>query len=387
MLSCSYEDRFCFSVFIELGPRGGFKDYRIEETVINSKRRYTYDEVLKIINTGLGDNAYLIKDLHRISRILRSNRFSHGGINFETSEVRFKFDEDNNPVEVKLKQGNHATQLVEECMLAANRVVASHFRELSKKYGLTNLIPSIYRIHENPDKKLISEAIEFINSLGKAFPKKDISSKMMNQIIEYYHGKPEQNLVNTVLIRSMPKAYYAGKNYGHFGLGFADYTHFTSPIRRYCDLIVHRFIKEYSEIQPETVRLNYLKVFVNSVSKHISDTERKAMDAERASTKLTHALLMEKRVGEEFNGTITGIVSYGIFVMVDDIFAEGLVRIRDVKGEYFIFDEKKYRFVGKSSNKELKIGGRVKVFLEKVNLEKRLIDFGFISIIEDEDEN
>ena len=376
------EDRFCFSVFIELGPRCGFLNYRIEETIINSKRRFTYDEVLKIIQTGDGDHSYLIKDLHRISRTLRSNRFIHGGINFETSEVRFKFDEENNPVDVKLKQGNDATQLVEECMLAANRVVANHFKEISKKYKIGSILPSLYRIHENPDSKLIKEAVEFINSLGNKFNTRNVTSKQLNQIIDHYHGKPEQNLVNTVLIRSLPKAYYAGKNHGHFGLGFADYTHFTSPIRRYCDLIVHRLIKEYAKAKPDNQRINYLRVFVGSVSKHISETEKKSMDAERASVKLTQTILMSPKIGQEFNATVSGIVSYGVFVMVDDLFAEGLVRIRDVKGDYFFFDEKRYRFVGKRSNKELRIGSRVRVSLEKVNMEKRLIDFGFINILD-----
>jgi len=376
------EIRFTMSAFIEFGPRGGVLNYEIKESVIKSARRFTYDEALEIIESGEGDYSDLLQDLYKLSRMLRKTRFARGGINFETSETRFKFDEDNNPVEVYRKHANIATQLVEECMLAANKVVASHFNKLTKKYHIGNPLPAIYRIHENPDPKLIAEAVEFVSSLGKKFPHRNVKSKDLNNIINYFHGKAESDLVNMVLIRSLPKAYYADKNYGHFGLGFDDYTHFTSPIRRYADLVIHRLLKEYGNEKPDFSRIKYLKAFVVSVSKHISETERAAMTAERASRKLSSAMIMQSKVGLEFVGTITGVLSYGIFVMVDDFWAEGLVRIKDVSGDYYNFDEKNYRFVGQRTKKILRIGSRLKVKLTRVNIEKRMIDFDYIATVE-----
>lgn len=375
--------RLAHSVFIEYNKNQAVVNYKIAETVIRSKRRFTYDEVLNIINGEDGDYKDLLMQLYNLSRKLRERRFRTGGIDFETSEVRFKFNDKKEPVEAKIKHGNDATQLVEECMLAANQVVAKHFTELRKRYDLAAPIPAICRIHEKPEPERINEAMDFVSGLGPVAKKKNLTSKDINKIIASFNGKPESELVNSILIRSLPKAFYDGNNNGHFGLGFSDYTHFTSPIRRYADLIVHRFIKEFEKEKPEIDRLRYLKIFTQSVSKHISETERHAMDAERASIKLTQAIIMSDKLGDVFDGTISGTMSYGIFVTVDEFFAEGLVRIKNVNDDYYYFDEKHHRFVGKHTKKQLKIGGRIKVKLTKVNVDKRLIDFDFVEVIED----
>jgi ribonuclease R len=371
--------RFAYSVIMTFSKKGHVIDSTICETVIKSKRRYAYEEVLEIIETQQGDNVELILELNELAKTLREKRFKYGGINFESSEVRFKFDENKNPIEVKLKQATESTQLVEEFMLAANQVVALEFKKFTKEYRTDGDIPTIYRIHEEPEPAKIRESIEFISSLGKKFPTTKITSTLINDIINTYHGKTEANLVNQVLIRSLPKAIYDPVNYGHFGLGFEDYTHFTSPIRRYCDLLIHRFLKEYAKGRPDNDRLKYLKIFTSAISKHISQTERSSMEAERASTKLTHTIIMADKVGQEFDATITGLIEFGVFVMVDDYYAEGLLKIKEVNDDYYNYEEKSFRFVGRSTKKQLKVGTRIRVKLVRVNIEKRFMDFTFVN--------
>lgn len=371
--------RFAYSVIMTFSKKGHIIDYQIAETVIKSKRRYSYEEVLDILKSGEGDNSEFLLALNDLAKQLREKRFKQGGINFESSEVRFKFDENKNPIEVKLKQATEATQLVEEFMLAANQVVAKEFNRFAKDYRLDAPIPTIYRIHEEPDPSVIREAIDFVSSLGKKFSSSKISSSLINSILEHYHGKTEANLVNQVLIRSLPKAIYDPINYGHFGLGFADYTHFTSPIRRYCDLIVHRLLKEYSAQKPEAERLKYLRVFTHSISKHISQTERNSMEAERAAAKLTHTIMMRDKVGQEFDATITGVIDFGVFVMIDEFYAEGLLKVKEIDDDFYVYEEKNHRFVGRSTKKHLKVGGRLRVKLIRVNIDKRFMDFTFVN--------
>ena len=371
--------RFAYSVLITYSKKAHILDYQIVESVIKSKRRYTYDEVLEVLKTGEGENAEFLLQLNELAKQLREKRFKTGGINFESSEVRFKFDENKKPIEVKLKTANEATQLIEEFMLAANQVVAKEFSKFTKDYRLDAPIPAIYRIHEEPDPSVIREAIDFVSSLGKKFSSSKISSSLINTILEHYHDKTEANLVNQVLIRSLPKAIYDPINYGHFGLGFADYTHFTSPIRRYCDLIVHRLLKEYVAQKPDNERLKYLRVFTHSISKHISQTERSSMEAERASAKLTHSIFMSDKIGQEFDATISGVVDFGIFVVVDDFYAEGLLKVKDIDDDYYVYEEKHHRFIGRSTKKQLKVGVRLRVKLIRVNIDKRIIDFSFVN--------
>ncbi|MDC1068603.1 ribonuclease R [Candidatus Kapabacteria bacterium] len=375
--------RFAHTVFIEYDKECNVVDYEIAETVIKSDKRFTYDDVFKIITDQDGLHKDLILAIDKLALDLRKKRFLKGGINFETSEVKFSFNDKKEPIEAKLKKSNRATQLVEECMLAANQVVAKHFTNLTKDFMLSAPVPTIYRVHENPDTEKIDQAVEFVASLGSVPKKKNLTSKDINKIIENFHGKPEADLVNSVLIRSLPKAFYDPGSKGHYGLGFQDYTHFTSPIRRYADLIVHRAIKEYAKGKPEIPRLRTLQVFMQGVSKHISETERFSMDAERASTKLTQTIILSSRIGEEFLGTVTGVTNFGVFVMVDDVFAEGLVRIKNIGADYYYFDEKRYRFVGKRTKKQIKIGTKMHIRVAKVNTEKRIIDFDFVSLIKE----
>jgi len=375
--------RFAYSVILEIDKKLKIHNYTISETLIKSNKRFTYDEALSIIDDEENENKFSkeLKLLNDIAIKLRHERFKHGGIDFETSEIRFKLDENKEPVEVKLKKPTKSTQLVEEMMLLANKIVANHFNVLTKQYELSQPLPAIYRVHEDPEPKILKETIEFISSFGKKFQSKNINSAYMNDILHYFKDKPEKDIVNKMLVKSMTKAYYDNYNHGHYGLGFDDYTHFTSPIRRYADLIVHRLLKEYGQSKPNYNRINNLKILTKSVGKSISITERKSIDAERASNKQTQSLIMKNHIGEEFNGTVTGLLAYGVFVQVDDLYSEGMLHIKEINDDYYNHDEKQHVFIGKSKKNIIRIGSRIRVKVVNVNIKKRFIDFSYIKLI------
>jgi ribonuclease R len=372
------EPRMAFTCFMEITPKGAVKNYELHESVILSKRRYNYDEVLEIIETGAGDNVELILELYKLSDILRKKRFREGSINFDTREYKFVLDDKKYPVDVQVRKTTKSTSLVEECMLLANKTVANYFSKLSSKLLRAGNLPTLYRVHDEPDTKKLLEVIEFVRTMSTFSLKKSPNSKDLNKLLQSFDDLPEKPIIHQVLIRSMAKAVYSPSNIGHYGLGFAEYVHFTSPIRRYPDLIVHRLLKEYMKAAPDTTRLNYLKIFCRDAGRHCSETERTAMEAERASVKLTHAVMASRLVGETFDGTITGVTSFGLFVQMDGNYAEGLLHIRDLKDDYYVFDETKFRMVGKRHKKIFGIGGRIRVKIIKVNIDKRNIDLAYI---------
>ncbi len=371
------EPRFAYSCYMEITPNAQVVDYQITETIIDSKRRYNYDEVLEIIQNEEGDNLELILSLHKLSRLLRAKRFREGGIEFDTMELRYVLDDHKNPVEVKMKRSNHATQLVEECMLIANKVVATHIEKVASMQKLKN-VPFIYRVHDNPDPTKFQDALNFIKQFGVKTKKQNLTSHEINKMLEEVNEMPEKDIIHSVLIRSMAKAEYSTKNIGHYGLGFKYYTHFTSPIRRYSDLIVHRMLKEYHKGQVVPERLKWLNILMKDIASITTDRERAAMEAERASNKIAGAMMMERHIGEEFNGIITGVTSFGLFVQVDGIYAEGLIHMKDMHDDYYLFEEKKMRLVGKRHKKVLHMGKRIRVKVIKVVIEKRAVDFALV---------
>ena len=375
-------DRNAFSVFMTLDSNYELIHYELHETLINSKKRYSYEEALDAINGGSDENSELMQTLAEISQKLRHKRFENGGINFSSSELRFELNEDRIPIKSNIKSATKSTQMIEEFMLLANRSVTLFVKELSKKAGNKETLPFIYRIHEDPDRAIVNEAFQFIGHLtGNKFKKvSEVRAKDINNILNRFEDTPNSPVINQVLIRSMAKAIYSQKNYGHFGLGFEDYTHFTSPIRRYADLVVHRLLKEYmkSKGKASKSRIDYLKPFTKSVSDHISLTERKSMEAERASNKLAAVIMVRNNVGNEYNGTVTGVINFGLFLILDELNVEGLLHVKDLGNDYYRFDEKNLKFVGKRTKTEFTIGTRLRVKIAKINIGKSQIDFEFI---------
>ena len=375
-------DRNAFSVLMTLDSEYELIHYELHETLINSKKRYSYEEALDSINGGKDENSALMQTLAKISQKLRLKRFENGGINFSSSELRFELNEDRIPIKSNVKRATKSTQMIEEFMLLANRSVTLFLNDISKKAHNKDSLPFIYRIHEDPDRTIVNEAFQFIGHLtGNKFKKvSEVKAKDINNILNRYEDTPNSPVINQVLIRSMAKAIYSQKNYGHFGLGFEDYTHFTSPIRRYADLVVHRLLKEYINLKGNVTksRVDYLKPFTKSVSDHISLTERKSMEAERASNKLAAVIMVRNKVGNEYNGTVTGVINFGLFLILDDLNVEGLLHVKDLGDDYYRFDEKNLKFMGKRTKTEFTIGTRLRVKIAKINIGKSQIDFEFI---------
>ena len=366
--------RFAFSVFMMFSPNGTRTSYRIEETLIESKRRFTYEEAQTIIDTGEGDHVDLIHALHQLSRMLYTNRMKTGGIDFETQETSFILDDAMMPVSAVVKTRTDATSLVEECMLAANRCVAEHLHVLKKAWRTKELPPYIYRVHDKPDREKLSTALGVVRALGVSVPSGTITPAHINAILQQAADRVEKPVINTLLLRSMSKAIYGDFNIGHYGLGFTDYAHFTSPIRRYPDLFVHRALKEYAIGKPSNDRWKRLQRVAGALGDQCSATERTSVEAERASNKCAQTILAREHIGIDYVGYITGVAQFGVFVTVENLSIEGLLHIRDLSDDYYIFDERRMRLVGRSTRRVFRFGARVRVRIVRADIKKRMID-------------
>jgi len=366
--------RFAYSVFMEFTPTGERKKYRIEESLIKSARRFTYDEAQRIILGEPGDHSELLIQLRALADALFKRRMKAGGIDFETEEVKFLLDESKMPTRAVVKRRTESTSLVEECMLAANRCVAEHLHELRKRWKWKDLPPYLYRVHDKPDAEKISTAVGIIRTLGFDVPSGQLAPSTINNILRQAQGRVEQPVVNTLFLRSMAKAVYADYNIGHFGLGFSDYAHFTSPIRRYPDLVVHRLLKEYAKGQPDARRLRQLENIVSHAGDQCSATERASIEAERASVKLAQTILAREHIGSDHVGYVTGIATFGVFITIKDLMIEGLLHIRDIDDDYYVFDEQRMRIYGRRTRRVFRYGSLVRVRIAKANTEKRMID-------------
>lgn len=379
------EERNAFTVFAELTKQTKLVDYEITETLIRSKRRFAYEEAQEVLDNGEGDYHELLSTLNTLAKKLRTKRFKSGGIEFETTETRYRTDEKGYPSVAELKKPTESTQLIEEFMLLANRIVAGFVKDISKKYQIKPTLPYLFRIHEQPEPEMLKQSLEYVSRIGHfKHDSENISSFEINRILKSFDGKPEQSIVNSILIRSMPKAVYSHVNMGHYGLGFKDYAHFTSPIRRYPDLLVHRLIKEYQKSKPEPQRIAQLRQEVKEAGTHSSATERTSMEAERSSKKVAGAILAYDKLGEVFEGTVTGVMHFGIFVQLDGILSEGLIHIRDLSDDYYTYDENNFMLRGKKKENTFRLGDRVKAEIIRVVLDKRQIDLNFVGRISEE---
>lgn len=369
------KDRLTFSCIMELSPAGDLKNYKIGPSIIHSKRRFNYEEVQSIIDNSATD-PYLamLQNMMNFSKILTKKRLNEGGIDFETPEIKFDLDDTGFPTAIERKNRLDSHRLIEEFMLAANRTVSEHINKISNEKFT---FPFIYRVHEKPDSEKMKKLLEFLKAIGYQFKynKNDLSAffqKLLNDI----KGTKEEIVIEEIALRSMMKAIYATKNIGHFGLGFEDYTHFTSPIRRYPDLVVHRLLREY--LRGSEINKNLLSKKLSKICDQSSSMERKALEAERESVRLKKNEYISLHIGEEFDGVISGVMSFGIFVELVDTLVEGLVHITNLADDYYIFDEKSYSLVGRDTNRVLRLGDSVRIVVDTVNLEVGKVDFRLV---------
>jgi ribonuclease R len=370
-LACSLrpnEDKFSFSAVFEIDENGGIHNQWFGKTVIHSNRRMTYEEAQEVIEGKHDELEDEILFMDKIAKIYRAKRIKKGAISFESEELRFELDQQGNPIQTYVKIAKDANKLIEEFMLLANRKVGEF---IGKRKKGEDFIPFIYRCHDKPSADKIMLFQTFIDKFGYDLEstQADKIAQSMNKLLEDVRYKNESGIIQSMAIRSMAKASYETTNIGHYGLAFEYYTHFTSPIRRYADLMVHRILFNELEHQPRKYGSE-----LGDIAKRISRNERKAVDAERDSNKYFQVLLMRDKVGQEFEGTISGLADFGLFIKINENGCEGMVALPDMKGDRFYFDADNFVVVGSRSGKEYNFGDAVRIQVKSVDTFKKQIN-------------
>ena len=367
------EEKLTFSVVFQMNGKAEISNSRIVHTVIRSNRRFSYEEAQQIIETGEGDYKDELLELNKLARILRKNRLANGAIDFDRIEMHFEIDEKGKPVGVYFKESKEANQLIEEFMLLANRTVAERIGKAPKDKK-TKVFP--YRIHDVPEPDKLEGLNAFVNRFGykiRTSGKRGEISKSLNRLLRDVKHKKEQNLIETVSLRAMQKARYSIYNIGHYGLAFDYYTHFTSPIRRYPDMMVHRLLTRYLG-GGRSVQADKYEEFCE----HCSNMEQTAANAERASIKYKEVEYMSERIGQEYEGTVSGVTEWGLYVEINENKCEGMIPMHCLDDDYYEFDEKNYCLVGRRHRYKYSLGDTVRIKVSRADLEKKQLDFDLV---------
>ena len=381
-----HEDKLCFSVVMEMDSQATVLKVWMGKSVINSDYRYDYEEAQEIIETGnvkpeQGATGSAILELHKLATILREERYKDGAINFETQEVKFQLDENAKPIGVYIKESKEANWLIEEFMLLANKQVAEHVGKGNKARGKGDR-PSaaktfVYRVHDEPNPEKLNTFVEFVAKLGYKMKvgTRQALAHSYNSLFDSIAGRGEEYMIDNIAIRTMAKAYYSTENIGHYGLGFPFYTHFTSPIRRYPDLMVHRLLERYLHRGASVSAEEY-----EEYCKHCSVMEKRAADAERASVKYKQAEFLSDKLGQSFPALISGVSKWGIYAEIEGNKCEGMIPIGSLQGDYYMLDEDNYQVIGRRYGKCYKLGDPVTIRVKGVDMAKKLIDFELVDL-------
>ena len=362
--------KLCYSVIFKMDDEANIKDWHLAHTVIKSDRRYAYEEVQQIIEEGKGENAEFLLKLDALAKKLREARFKNGSVKFDREELHFDIDETGKPIRAYFKVSKDANKLIEEFMLLANKTVAESIGRV-KKGVKAKTLP--YRIHDQPDPQKLENLREFVAKFGykvKTAGTKGAITKSLNALMSQAEGTREQNAIETVALRAMMKAKYSVHNIGHYGLAFDYYTHFTSPIRRYPDMMVHRLLTKYQDGARSANKDKY-----EEFCEHCSDMEQISMNAERDSIKYKMVEFMADKIGNTYDAHISGIQSYGIYAQIDETHCEGMIPIRDLGNDYYDFDEKNYMIVGRRHHTKYQLGDPIRIQVARANLERKQLDF------------
>ena len=367
------EEKLAYSAIFEMNDKAEVKNSRIVKTVIKSDRRFTYEEAQAVIETGEGEYKEEILKLNELAQILRKNRMAAGAVDFDRVEVRFEIDEKGKPLSVYFKESKEANKLIEEFMLLANRTVAECIGKVPSNKK-AKVFP--YRIHDLPDPEKLDNLNWFVNRFGykiRTSGSKTDVSKSLNKLLKEVHGKKEQNLIEMISLKAMQKAKYSTHNIGHYGLAFDYYTHFTSPIRRFPDMMVHRLLARYLAGGRTVQEAKY-----EDLCDHSSNMEQIAANAERASIKYKQVEFMGDRMGQEFDGTISGVTEWGLYVEVNENKCEGMIPMRELDDDFYDFDEKAYCLTGRRFHKKYSLGDAVRIKVVRANLERKQLDFALV---------